>query len=133
MQDWKKIKKTDPKLLQKLGAIGIELRKARKGLEQQAGVLKAEQDALEEFLREQFTKSDLRQVKTRAGTISLSEKDVPRAQDWDKIHEHILKTKEFDLLQKRLGEKACQLRWDDGKEIPGVEKYHDARIKFGED
>lgn len=133
LKAWRQIKSNDPKRLEKLGAAGIKLRAERKALESAAALLKAEQDAVEDAIINNFTAADLRQVKTRSGTITLMEKDVPRATDWEAIEKHILATKEFDLLQRRLGEKACQERWNNGKEIPGVTKYHDKRIKFGED
>lgn len=132
-RSWRQIKPSDPKKINKLVETGIRLRALRKDLEAKAASIKKEQDAVEEFLIQNFTSADLRVVKTRAGTASLSEKDVPRATDWEAIEKHILATKEFDLLQRRLGEKACQERWNNGKEIPGVTKYHDKRIKFGED
>jgi len=49
-------------------------------------------------------------------------KEVPRAADWPKVHAFIQKTGRFDLLQKRLGEAAVKDMWDQGDDVPGVEK-----------
>lgn len=50
----------------------------------------------------------------------------PRAEDgsaegWRLLHEHIYQTGEFDLLQKRLNDKAVMERIEAGVAIPGVE------------
>lgn len=44
----------------------------------------------------------------------------PFAEDWELIHAHIVDTGDWDLMQKRLGEAAVKLRWDEGEEVPGV-------------
>lgn len=62
------------------------------------------------------------------------EKDVPRvvgyvdgdedtAAGWHVLHEFIAKSGRFDLLQKRLGEKAVADMWAAGETIPGIGKF----------
>lgn len=62
------------------------------------------------------------------------EKDVPRVvaivegeedvgAGWDALHGYIAETGRFDLLQKRLGEKAVKDMWEAGETIPGVAKF----------
>ena len=41
---------------------------------------------------------------------------------WPQLWQHIAATGEFDLLQKRLGDKAIKDRWDAGEDVPGVER-----------
>lgn len=38
----------------------------------------------------------------------------------------------WELLEKRLGRKACQERWKDKVRIPGVKAFHVTDLKFGE-
>lgn len=47
----------------------------------------------------------------------------PFAEDWELIHAHIIDTGDWDLMQKRLGEAAVKLRWDEGEEVPGVGSF----------
>lgn len=47
----------------------------------------------------------------------------PFAEDWDDLHNHIIETGEWDLMQKRLGVAAVKLRWDEGEEVPGVGSF----------
>jgi len=70
----------------------------------------------------------LRESETEAigGTTHLAKrvvKDEPIAEDWEKIHEYIQATGEFDLLHRRLTDTAVKARWDDGVEIPGVGSF----------
>lgn len=130
---WRSITEKDPKRLAKLAEAGLKLRLARKEKEAEAAALKKEQDELEAHLINTFGVADLREVKTKLGVVTLAEKDVPRATDWDAIWQYIIKHDARDLLQKRLGEKACQERWSNGETIPGVEQFHQKKIKFGED
>lgn len=52
--------------------------------------------------------------------VNVHRKVKPRAEKWELIYTYIAKHDAFDLLQKRLGEEAVQLRWDDGIDIPGI-------------
>lgn len=54
---------------------------------------------------------------------NYSRKEKPTAGDWSKIYAFIKENDAFDLLQKRLTEKAVELRWEDGITIPGVVKF----------
>lgn len=47
----------------------------------------------------------------------------PAVDDWDLLYAHILETKEWDLLQRRLGTAAVKERWDQAEEVPGVGSF----------
>lgn len=53
---------------------------------------------------------------------NLKPKDVPTVNDWQALYGFIVEHDAFDLLHKRLGDKAVALRWADGIELPGVTK-----------
>lgn len=57
------------------------------------------------------------------GQVSLRIKDKPVARDWDALYSYIKENDAFDLLHKRLTEKAITLRWEDELEVPGVDKF----------
>ena len=52
----------------------------------------------------------------------IKEKEVPTVNDWQSFYEYIKITGAWDLLQKRVGIKAANLRWADNVEIPGLTK-----------
>lgn len=56
-------------------------------------------------------------------TLTLKRKFKPTTRDWQKVYDYIQETGSWDLLQKRLTETAVTLRWEDGVEIPGIEKF----------
>lgn len=51
-------------------------------------------------------------------------KTKPVAEDWLKIYVYVQREARFDLLQKRLSEKAVADMWADGQEVPGVGRIH---------
>lgn len=132
-QSWRAVPEKDPKRLSKLVEAGCKLRAKRKALEAEAEVIRKEERALKDFLLEGFDKSALEQIKTKAGTAELSAKTVPQAEDWNAIYTYIAKHKAYDLLQKRLHERACAERWEAGEAIPGVKQFKVLDIKFGEE
>lgn len=128
--------KDNPKRLARLAEAGIALRNERKALEAQAGVIEAEEKALKEVLIQDFSKAELQEVKTALGVVKLVTKTVYQPDKdsggWEKIWTYILKTKAFDLLEKRLHQGACKARYEDKKPIPGVKTFNAISIKLGD-
>lgn len=86
--------------------------------------MKSKAHKLETELMEILQKSNQIGVAVATGSIKISEKDVFNPKDWKKIYAHILKTKKFDLLQKRLSTALLQEMYNDtGKTIAGVEHF----------
>ena len=133
--DWKKISEDDPKRLVKLVSEALKMRNERLSLEAEADVFGKVEREIKEMLINNFGKADLTEVKTKLGTAKLEGKNLPQIEtpeSWPKFYAHVAKTGSWDLLQKRLGERACQERWDAGDEIPGVKKFYKLDIKLGE-
>jgi hypothetical protein len=51
---------------------------------------------------------------------TIISKTVPNVVAWDELYEHIMRTGEFDLLHRRVGEAAVKERWASGVEVPGI-------------
>lgn len=148
---WKKIKD-----LNKLVAIGIGLRDRRKLLEAEAEEAGKEERDLKDYIIGMFTADQLREVKTEAGVAKLTMKRIPQIDTgsggWDLVYAYIVsqglvglkvpnkqdivqvvaRQAPWDLIQKRLGERACAERWDAGVKIPGVKVFTKKDIKFGD-
>lgn len=58
----------------------------------------------------------------KIGKVSLSTEYVGNAKDWKKIFAYLVKTKQWDIIQRRLNNGALRLRWDKGVNIPGIER-----------
>jgi hypothetical protein len=48
---------------------------------------------------------------------------VPTVQDWQKLWDHIVETRDFSLLEKRVGKAAVKEHWSADEEVPGVIKF----------
>lgn len=62
--------------------------------------------------------------------VSVYTDAIPRAADWDAIYKFIKRNNAFELLQRRLSDTAVKERWDDGKQIPGVESFNVVKVSL---
>lgn len=60
-------------------------------------------------------------------TATVTEQEVPTADDWEKIYEYIGKNQAFELLQKRLSAKAC-LEAVSFESIEGMSFYRQKKL-----
>lgn len=86
--------------------------------------------ALEAWLIETLPASDADGVVGKLCRATVTSKRVPTVQDWPKLYAHVLKTKSFDLLHKRISNDAVAERWNDKKEVPGVVGFTVKRVSI---
>lgn len=86
--------------------------------------LKADEADLERHIFNTFGKQELRGAKGTVASASIKEENVPTMEDWEAFRAWVVKTKSWDLLQKRLSSTAVRERWNAGKEVPGVGVFH---------
>jgi hypothetical protein len=48
---------------------------------------------------------------------------TPAVQDWQRLWDYILETKDFSFLEKRVGKAAVKERWEANINVPGVTKF----------
>lgn len=112
-------KPTPAALIDQLGA----LRDQRLAKQKEVDELKKREAELEERILQRFTADELAGVKTDAYAASRSTRVIPTVSDWDTFWRHVLETGDSSLIQRRVGQKAVQERWEDGREVPGVEPF----------
>lgn len=101
-----------------------DVRALRLAMEKEVEAVKAREHQIREHIISNLSKtaqdgdSGASGLRYRAQIVT---KEVPRAMDWPKIHAYIAKNNRFDLLQKRLGEKAVMDMIEDKQSIPGIE------------
>lgn len=102
-----------------------EARTKRLAADKVASALKAEESAAEATLVQQMLAGQNFAVGGKTVTLTLPRVPdyVPAVRDWDAVYAHILETKDFSLLHKRIGESAVKERWQADVEVPGVEKF----------
>lgn len=158
---WRKIKSDDPKRLAKLTEAGFELVSLKKLYTREVKEIDDEVKQIEALLIHDFEKSAIQEINTKLGTARFTSKDIPisdpDAGGWEatyayiveaaiddflvkrgkitstkKMAKHIAQHGFWDILHKRLGEKACAARWEEKQKIPGVKQFQQAGIKFGD-
>lgn len=69
-------------------------------------------------------------VQGHKARVQITESVVPvvAEADWPKFYAHILKTKEFELLNRAPNRVAIKERWEAHKNVPGVTKFHAKRV-----
>lgn len=59
-------------------------------------------------------------VAGKIGRVELKKKSMNGVNDWDAFWEYVRKKKAYDLLQKRINDKAINARLEEGIEVPGT-------------
>lgn len=101
-----------------------ELRNKRLEMQKAVDAVEAEEKALKEHLIQNLPKSEASGVAGKVARVTIVTKVVPQVKDWDKLYAYVKKNNAFELLQRRLTDGAINERWDNGKEVPGVEPFN---------
>lgn len=78
---------------------------------------------LEKWFIQQLPESDATGISGEVACVKVQKKSRPNVKEWDKFYEHIHKNKAFELLNRAVNVKSVKERWEEGKEVPGVEKF----------
>lgn len=84
-------------------------------------------------IREAMEAANLTSASGLLGTAALRTREVYNVEPggWPLLQDRILKTGEFDLLQKRLSTTAVRERFDNGDVVPGVRIAVLTELKIG--
>ena len=113
-------------LLDELASIRGEI----KSLQEQEKVLKLRQNDLDSEIIRKMEDQGLDQIANDVCTVSKKINVVPTVEDWDVVHQHILDTKQFELLQKRMSATAWRELLQMGQAVPGVKATELTKINF---
>lgn len=100
-----------------------EVREQRYALQKQVDALAAEESQLREFIINTLPKSQASGITGRVAHAEIKKKNIPQVKSWPLFYAHILKTKDFSFLQRRVSDKAVEERWAANKAVPGVQKF----------
>jgi hypothetical protein len=101
----------------------LELREAKSALQKQIDGLEENEKALKDHLIENLSANDSTGVLGKRCRAAITVKTVATVKDWDQLYKLILKTKDFSLLQRRVGDAAVRERWEAGETVAGVEPF----------
>lgn len=111
-----------PKTMGACADLLYETREKRLAAQKIVDELAKQESAVREHIINNLPKSDTGASGKRA-RVSVVTKQVPQVKDWDKFYAHVKKTGQFELMQRRLVDTAIRERWDNGKQVPGVEAF----------
>ena len=111
-----------PKTMGACADLLYETREKRLAAQKIVDDLAKQEAAVREHIINNLPKTDTGASGKRA-RVSVVTKQVPQVKDWDKFYAHVKKTGQFELMQRRLADTAIRERWDNGKQIPGVEAF----------
>ena len=55
---------------------------------------------------------------------------IPTIEDWDAFYKYVKRNNRFDMLQKRLANKAIEEVWESGKKVPGVKTFEKVSLSI---
>ena len=93
-------------------------------MEKETETVKARESEIREHIIANLSKSDDTGAAGKLYRAQIVMKVKPKLSDWAAFTAAVRETGRFDLLQKRLGEKAVEDLWADGYDVPGVERMH---------
>lgn len=76
-----------------------------------------------------FRKAELKVAGGKHGLVTLVDRDEPIIEDYMALWAYARKQNAPELFQKRLSVDAVRERWNAGKKIPGVGKFHNVFIQ----
>jgi hypothetical protein len=98
-------------------------REARYKVQKEVEKLKAVETACTEFFINSLP-ADTSGVAGKVARVQVDTKPVPQVKDWDAFYKYVARNKAFELLQRRLSDGAVKERWENGKVVPGVERFN---------
>ena len=107
-----------------------KVREQIKVVQSEEKLLKSQQRELESQISIRMQEQGLDKISNDICTISLKTEVVPTVEDWDSLHEHIIETNQFELLQKRMSATAYRELVATGFDVPGVKSTELTRINF---
>lgn len=113
-----------PKAIGLCADLYSDVRALRLMMEKEVERVQARETEIKNHIIENLSKSDDTGAAGKRYRAQIVVKEVPKIADWTKLTQYILENDRFDLVQKRLGEKAVTDMWESGVAVPGVEKMN---------
>lgn len=87
-----------------------------------AEAIEAEEGRIREYIIQTLPRAD-KVAGGRVAKVERYETQVPKVNDWEKLYKWIKRNDRFDVLQRRVADKAVIDMWEDKKQVPGVEPF----------
>lgn len=111
-----------PKSLAACADLYFEVRARRSEAQRVADAIEEEEKALKAHIIKAMPQ-DSTGVSGKLARVSIVPTTVVRVDDWPTLYRYIVANDAFDLLQRRVSDKAVKDRWDLQKVVPGVSPF----------
>jgi hypothetical protein len=101
-----------------------EVRELRLAMQKLVDDVKARESEVREHIIDNLSKSDDTGAAGRRYRAQVVTKLKPALKGWDEFTRWVALTGRFDLLQKRMNERAVLDMLEEGASVPGVERFH---------
>lgn len=95
-----------------------------------AGALKEQETLLKLSVIAALKKADIKSIGGTTYSTALTQEEKPTVKDWPKFYEFIKANDAFELLERRVSSSAVKERWEDGKQVPGVDRFPVDKLSF---
>ena len=106
------------------------IRKQESDIQASQKKLRLRRNDLESEIMWKMEEQGLDQIANDLCTISKKKEIVPTVEDWDALHQHILDTRQFELLQKRMSATAYRELLQMDMSVPGVKATELTKINY---
>lgn len=101
-----------------------DVRELRLAMQKIVDEVKSRETEIREYIINNLSKSDDTGAAGKRYRAQIVKKVQPSLKDWESFTAFVAEQKRFDLLTKRLSDKAIKDIWEEGGEVPGVEKFN---------
>lgn len=114
------------------------LKDQKRLLQMEIDSIAEEEKEIQEYLIKELPNNGSQGVMGKIAKVVIQRKDCPTPKDWDTIQKYILKTKDFTILQRRLGEASIKEQWEakgkngkpNYKAIPGIDNFEVLKVSL---
>ena len=110
----------------------FEVRARRLEAQKVTDQIAAEESALKEHLINELPKGEASGISGKLARVSIVTKTIVKVEDWPEFYKYIAKKKAFDMLQRRVSDKAVQDRWEKGEVVPGTSPFNIPTISINQ-
>lgn len=98
----------------------VEIKARREALSEDVRKCTADLAGLEKDIMDLMSHAGITQAASDKASLSMKLVRHPAIDDWQAFYGYVAKTKQFELLHKRLSSTAFRERWEAGESIPGT-------------
>ena len=109
-----------PKELADIADKWAATRSHRIAMEKEAALVHADEAKLKSMLLAEMHAQDITSIGGHVVSVTLKKAEVPIVENWEEFYKHVQETGDFDLMFRRVNNKAVKERWANTTQVPGV-------------